>query len=150
MGSRRNTGDGETLALGLNEGETLTDGEADASALTILTDNLGTMGVRVSVIYPWEGSVTWPTASQLSLLHLTTGRANLPYALLPRMAGTEIAFQLQHETEAFGYSNVEGTDWPIPSPDPVTPGSLGFNDVEDVDWPAYMFGMHGVWAWAFL
>lgn len=127
----------------------LTDGEVDASAITILTDSLGTMGVRVSMIYPWSGAITWPSAAQLSILHLTTGRANLPYALLPRMAGTDISFQYQHATQVFGYSSVQGTDWPGSPPDPVTPGSLGFNDVAGTDWPVGMTGMHGNWAWAF-
>ena len=109
----------------------LTDGDADASAIALVTDNLGTMGVRICLIYPMAGPKTQPTTTELSLLHLTAGRANLPYGLLPRMAGTDLSFQWQLDAAVFSFSSI--TDPGVP----LTPDGVGWCTTQ------------GVWASAF-
>ena len=108
-------------------------GAACSSTITLLTDDVGGMGVRVSLIYPTSG-VTQPTSTQLALLHLPAGRSNLPYGLIARPAGVEICFQWQPDVGVFSFA-AAGDPSTL-----LTPNGVGFNA------PG---GTNGTWARSF-
>ena len=130
--------------------QALTDEDATATSdIDMLTDDLGTMGTRVSLIYPLSGT-TEPTDLQLQLIRITTGRSNFPLGLLPRAAGTAIALQWQPVEGVFSYSSVQGTSWPSPTPAPVVPDGVGFNSSSTAAWPTDPPLTVGKWARAFI
>ncbi len=106
-----------TNALAMQGGATC------SSTITLLTIDLGNLGVNVALIYPDGGAQ--PTATQLALLHLPAGRSNLPYGLLARPAGCELGFQWQPSTNVYCLSNLNPDD-PASSP-MLTPNGCGWN-----------------------
>jgi len=96
-------------------------GAACSSTITMLTADIGNMGILVTLIYPLTG-VTQPTATQLDLLHLPAGRSNLPYGLLARPDGTSLNFQWQPNTGVFSFSSPSNPGVPL------APGGVGFNN----------------------
>jgi hypothetical protein len=112
----------------------LTAGGSCTSPIELLTEDLGHMTVRITLIYYVAGpGPAAPSAAQLSLLHLKTGRSNLPYALLPRPAGVELGFQWQPRTDVYSFSDVNDI-----THTPLSLGGVGWNITT------------GVWASAFV
>ena len=105
-------------------------GGTPAFTIQMLTENLGDMGVRVTLIV--QDLADLPSATRLNLLRLPAGRNNLPYGLLPRMAGSSILFQWQPNSTyvvpslpVFSFS--DDTD---PNHTPLSPGGMGFSNQE--------------------
>jgi hypothetical protein len=110
-------------------------GSACSSTITLLTIDLGGLGVNVALIYPDGSPQPQPTDVQLALLRLTAGRSNLPYGLLARPDGVELGFQWQPTTNVYSLSRLNHND-PAESP-MLTPNGCGWNVTT------------GVWAKAF-
>ena len=103
-------------------------GETTAFVTQMLTESLGTMCVRVTLIV--QDLADLPSAPRLNLLRLPAGRNHLPYGLLPRMAGSSIIFQWQPNSiyvvpslPVFSFSDASD-----PNHLPLSPGGMGFSN----------------------
>ena len=111
-------------------------GGASASPINMITNDVGSMGIWATLIYPGTTGYVQPSAVQLSELRIPAGRSNLPYGLIARPCGVALTFSWQPNTGVFSFSDAfhnPGT--------PLTPNGVGFNVTTG--------GTNGTWAQAF-